>query len=246
MGNESSSPAKAKNEPVEETMPYSYSYSSVSKGSSAATSRSGSGDLKVGQGAGSQGGLTDKGNLSGARRVSGDASPSKGVDPRNNMITVSTNKRVRKVDPAIQALEKIPKFLPIIGTSVGSAVEKSAPVIDERHLTCICNRYKDHLNNSSAIISKRQQKIGERVRWVERNANARASLFGKTAQSLHKCEMKLADVYNMQNQIHRIADLMKRVCQIRLLVALRVGWCNKMPRCMLRKIFQSILGQHCM
>lgn len=39
---------------------------------------------------------------------------------------------------------------------------------------------------------------------------ARANLFGKTAQNLHKCETKLADVYNMQNQVHRIADLMKR------------------------------------
>eukprot|EP00037_Helgoeca_nana_P036500 m.11672 g.11672 ORF g.11672 m.11672 type:complete len:244 (-) comp7472_c0_seq1:9-740(-) len=179
MGAESSSQKNP-----EDAMPHAYTMASTSPGAGSARPLSPSTP---------SGGATPKGGT-----------PAK--DPRNNMIVVNKAKQVRKLDPTLETLGKIPSFLPIIGTSVGSTVNRDMPMIEDKRLVCICNRFKEHMASSAKSVIDRQDRVGDRVRWVEKNASARATRLGKTAQHIQKAEDRLVDVTLLQNEVLKMND----------------------------------------
>lgn len=136
-----------------------------------------------------------------------------GKDPTNNFITVNAVKRARKNEKMLDALDAIPKFLPIIRGSlgVGSAGAQENATIDHRQLVCICNRYQDHLQKSAKVVDDRQATINGRMRWVAKNAGARATRFGKIAQKMQKGADKVVDVRKVQEKITKMDDVIKHV-----------------------------------
>eukprot|EP00040_Diaphanoeca_grandis_P017528 m.91581 g.91581 ORF g.91581 m.91581 type:complete len:268 (+) comp26484_c0_seq3:197-1000(+) len=138
-------------------------------------------------------------------------------DPQNNLIVVNSNKRVNKTDKTLEALEKIPYFYPILRASIGpNNEEQDLGAIDPKHLVCICNRFKTHLQSSAHIIEETQYKLGDRMRWVVKNANARAARFGKVTQSLQKSSSKIIDVTKVIDRVVKINDMIKYVLLPRL------------------------------
>mmetsp|Transcript_90175 Transcript_90175/g.125299 ORF Transcript_90175/g.125299 Transcript_90175/m.125299 type:complete len:240 (-) Transcript_90175:28-747(-) len=154
--------------------------------------------------------VTSTSPSAGARSVSPtpntNSAPTTPKDPRNNMIVVNRAKAGRKVDPILETLGKIPSFLPIIGTSVGSNIYRDMPTIDDKSLVCACNRFKEHMATSSKKVIQRQEEVGDRVRWVEKNASARANRLGKTTQLMQKAEDRIIDVTTLHNEVLKLND----------------------------------------
>lgn len=134
------------------------------------------------------------------------------ANPQDNFITVSTSKRTRKPDKTLEALDAIPKFLPILRSSLGAGQQgQENATIDHKQLICVCNRYQDHLTRSAAVVDESQTKINERMKWVSKNAGARASRFGKIAQKMQKSADKIIDVGKLQEKITKMVDTINLV-----------------------------------
>eukprot|EP00035_Acanthoeca_spectabilis_P024928 m.456074 g.456074 ORF g.456074 m.456074 type:complete len:231 (-) comp20983_c0_seq1:111-803(-) len=137
--------------------------------------------------------------------TSPESKPTPPKDPRNNMIVVNKARSNKTNDPVLETLGKIPSFLPIIGTSVGS-VNRDLPSIEDKRLVCVCNRFKEHMATSSKLVIERQEKVGDRVRWVEQNASARANRLGRTTQLMQKAEDRVVDITTLHNEVLKMND----------------------------------------
>lgn len=133
------------------------------------------------------------------------------ANPQDNFITVQSSKR-RKPDKTLEALDAIPKFLPILRGSLGAGQQgQENATIDYKQLICICNRYQDHLRRSASVVDESQSKINARMKWVSKNAGARASRFGKIAQNMQKSADKIIDVSKVQEKVTKMVDTINLV-----------------------------------
>lgn len=59
---------------------------------------------------------------------------------------------------------------------------------------------------SSKLVIERQEKVGDRVRWVEQNASARANRLGRTTQLMQKAEDRVVDITTLHNEVLKMND----------------------------------------
>lgn len=140
-------------------------------------------------------------------------------DPRNNFITVKRKKKHRSVEPALDALEQIPMFYPILKTSIGApGTDTMCAELNSSAVKAMCTDYQNHLQATSEVTAKRQTVLASKLKWIDKNAAARFQRFNKAAQGIKRHEANLqtvtpfaAGVNKMQDAIQAITPLLAQL-----------------------------------
>jgi len=202
MGNETSAPADPGDGSVspkedDDEMPFQYASFSVQKdrkGPAATT--------KVG-----------------AKRKNSAGSLAASPEPelaKNRLITVSRGAtQKRNLEPALEALGKIPPFYPILKSSIGAQDEDVLLAeLDADPAIKMCSKYQNYLKGSALEIQKRQSILGKNMKWIDKNAAARCARFNKTHRAIAKHATSLQQVETLSTGLRKVMDAIHEVTSL--------------------------------
>jgi len=202
MGNETSTPADpgdgsvSPKEDDDDEMPFQYASFSVQK------DRKGPATTKVG-----------------AKRSNSAGSLATSPEPeleKNRLITVSRGpKQKRNLEPALEALGRIPPFYPILKSSIGAQEEDVLLAeLDAEPVIQMCSKYQNYLKGSALEIQKRQGILAKNMKWIDKNAAARCTRFNKTHRAIAKHAASLQQVETLSTGLRKVMDSIHEVTSL--------------------------------